>query len=902
MDASEFQGELDKREAEQKGQQDKQAELKAINKAGIKNVEATNTNTRAVVGGVKAIKAGVKVTNPDLAKTQDVADATEAIRDLNLTAFMANKGLPELADNLTKLNQRTQDLQDKVESEGLTKVTQTLEAVVKQLIGISKSTGTAQVTVDKKLQGTIDNLTKQIGKIDFKPSVNVSAPETKVVTTPVDFAPILKSLQAVQTAIENKETPDNRPDLDPVISGLSDVQNAITSLRFPVPNYVLPFKDINGKDVQVQLDASGNIPVTGGGSGGGGTQYTDGAAAVTHPIGTQQVFTNGSSIVTAVSTANPLPVSATFSGTVTSSPTFAQNPGAGTPTPAFGLIDSFFRPQVSVATALPAGTNVIGHVITDSGSTTAVTGTVAVTQSTSPWIVAGGGTAGTPGTAVLAVQGVASGTALPVSGTFWQATQPVSLATNTPTLQSGSTTTVTQATATNLNATVVGTGTFVTQTTLAAETTKVIGTVNQGTSPWVVSGTVTANAGTNLNTSALATSANQTNATQKTQIVDGSGNVIASTANALNVAITSGGGSGGTSSSFASTFPATGTAIGVKNGTSMVNLAADGSSNLLVSLNTAIPAGSNAIGSITNTSFTATQATGTNLHTVTDSGSVTAATLSAETTKVIGTVNQGTSPWVVSGTVTANAGTNLNTSALALDATLTGGTQRTKLTDGTNNAAVKAASTAAIATDPAVVVAISPNNTVPVSLATNTPTLQSGSTTAVTQTTASNLNAQVGGLLGSGVSLTTNPVTAGGLGKTANPTAVSDGQVVNTLHDKLGKQIVAGSIRDLKGDVSVTLTASTAETTLIAAVASTFLDVYGVIIANTSATVAAVSFRDVATGTVRFVIEVPPNDTRGFILPESAAWKQATVNTAWTIQSGTSVSSLVVSALYIKNI
>jgi len=71
----------------------------------------------------------------------------------------------------------------------------------------------------------------------------------------------------------------------------------------------------------------------------------------------------------------------------------------------------------------------------------------------------------------------------------------------------------------------------------------------------------------------------------------------------------------------------------------------------------------------------------------------------------------------VSGTVTANAGTNLNTSALALDATLTGGTQQSKITDGTNVATVKAASTAAGATDKALVVAISPNNTVPVSAA-----------------------------------------------------------------------------------------------------------------------------------------------------------------------------------------
>lgn len=88
-------------------------------------------------------------------------------------------------------------------------------------------------------------------------------------------------------------------------------------------------------------------------------------------------------------------------------------------------------------------------------------------------------------------------------------------------------------------------------------------TVNQGTSPWVenvsqfggsnvVTGTGTSGAGiprvtvssdsslTNISgtislPTGAATSANQTNASQKTQIVDGSGNVIASTTNALNV-------------------------------------------------------------------------------------------------------------------------------------------------------------------------------------------------------------------------------------------------------------------------------------------------------------------------------------------------------------------------------
>lgn len=80
------------------------------------------------------------------------------------------------------------------------------------------------------------------------------------------------------------------------------------------------------------------------------------------------------------------------------------------------------------------------------------------------------------------------------------------------------------------------------------------------------------------------------------------------------------------------------------------------------------------------------------------------------------------------GSVTANAGTNLNTSALALEA---GGNLAailakltafaaaastalfSKITDGTNTAAVAPASTAPTATQPALVVAISPNSVNP---------------------------------------------------------------------------------------------------------------------------------------------------------------------------------------------
>ncbi len=88
--------------------------------------------------------------------------------------------------------------------------------------------------------------------------------------------------------------------------------------------------------------------------------------------------------------------------------------------------------------------------------------------------------------------------AVPVSGTFFQATQPVSG---------------------TLNSVQNGTWNVATVTTI--------------TNP------VTVAAGANLNTALLATQAGTTDGTHKTQIVDGSGSVIGSNANSLNVYLAS---------------------------------------------------------------------------------------------------------------------------------------------------------------------------------------------------------------------------------------------------------------------------------------------------------------------------------------------------------------------------
>jgi len=95
------------------------------------------------------------------------------------------------------------------------------------------------------------------------------------------------------------------------------------------------------------------------------------------------------------------------------------------------------------------------------------------------------------------------------------------------------------------------------------------------------------------------------------------------------------------------------------------------------------------------------------------------------------------------GSVTANIGT---TGGLALNSTLIDGSQQTKITNGTIDVAVKAASTAAASGDNALVVGLSPNSPLPAgsnaigTVTATQPTAASLNATVV-QSTAANLNA-----------------------------------------------------------------------------------------------------------------------------------------------------------------
>lgn len=117
-----------------------------------------------------------------------------------------------------------------------------------------------------------------------------------------------------------------------------------------------------------------------------------------------------------------------------------------------------------------------------------------------------------------------------------------------------------------------------------------------------------------------------------------------------------------------------------------------------------------------------------------------------------------------------------------------------------------------------------------------------------------------------------------------------------------GQTLTANAPRGRKLHQITTITSSTSETTVLTAAASTYHDVYGIIVTNTSSTATEVSFKDATAGTTRFTISAPANDTRGFMVPVDAAVVQSATNNNWTATCADSVAAIIITVLAVKNI
>lgn len=359
------------------------------------------------------------------ANKQD-ANHQEVVGSLNnlLLATMVSKDpkMVEVAQNLGALLQKIGDASESFNGSSLHLLpfanTELANAVT------SLADKVEQHSTNTDLQPFLAELNKQLSKIsNVKPVVNIP---TQAVS--VDLKPLLDALNEVKSAVSKNKIDVPKTDLTSVTDGLKAVQKTINSLSFPASNYILPFKDSQGRATQVQLDSSGNVPITGG-AGGGGTQYAE------------------------------LVTTAPATGTValgrykSSAPTLTDG--------------QLYAPQ------LDASGNLKVNIQAGAGSGgTAMVDDAAFTVATTSFTPVGG-TYKSTRDAVDDNDGGAFAMT-PKRSIYATLETPNADSVMDETLD---TVKISQATASNLNATVVGTGTFVTQSTLAAETTKVIGVV-----------------------------------------------------------------------------------------------------------------------------------------------------------------------------------------------------------------------------------------------------------------------------------------------------------------------------------------------------------------------------------------------------------------------------------------
>lgn len=218
----------------------------------------------------KAVKSSdkVRITNADLAKTEDIESVKDRIDELNLTTFMASQNwltglggivnsLGELAKDISSIHDAYK-VQDKLSTAQKTSLASfdNLAPLITRLEKLAETISTSKVEVNGDLANNVaeavSSLNATIGKINWNPKIaapNVQVPKAD----PLDFSPLMKPLAEVKQSIGELKFPETKIDLTPLQQSMEAVNNTISNLSFPVPNYVLPFKDTGGKGVQAPM-------------------------------------------------------------------------------------------------------------------------------------------------------------------------------------------------------------------------------------------------------------------------------------------------------------------------------------------------------------------------------------------------------------------------------------------------------------------------------------------------------------------------------------------------------------------------------------------------------------------------------------------------------------------------
>lgn len=149
-----------------------------------------------------------------------------------------------------------------------------------------------------------------------------------------------------------------------------------------------------------------------------------------------------------------------------------------------------------------------------------------------------------------------------------------------------------------------------------------------------------------------------------------------------------------------------------------------------------------------------------------------------------------------------------------------------------------------------------------------------------------------------GATITGNPVNVSRRAATANPTAVTNGQAVYPMADKLGRQVmVNGHVRDMCDSQATALTATSPATVVTAGGANVFTDLTAMTLIKSGAALVTATLSD---GTKSYVYPLAANGG-GVAKTWHTPRKATTANTAWTVTLS-AVGTVSCDIDYVKNL
>lgn len=108
---------------------------------------------------------------------------------------------------------------------------------------------------NKITEDTLEAMQEAIANIVVNPMVQVSSPEVHI--PEMDIQPLLDQTEALKSLISSVQSPV--VDTEAIVMAVMQVQESIEALRFPVPNYVLPYKSADGSATQALVNQDGYV-------------------------------------------------------------------------------------------------------------------------------------------------------------------------------------------------------------------------------------------------------------------------------------------------------------------------------------------------------------------------------------------------------------------------------------------------------------------------------------------------------------------------------------------------------------------------------------------------------------------------------------------------------------------